>query len=346
MKRYRCRCGQPIFFDNSQCINCGAPLGFDPGTLTLYALTETAEGWRSDEGYLFRHCGNRIDYGNCNWLIEVNDDQAYCLSCRLNRTIPNLSSQRNIDYWNHLEVAKRRLLYTLLHLGLPVRSKQPDWPHGLAFDFIEDQRSNPDVEHEFVTTGHESGVITINVAEADDVIRAMARKRMDERYRTLLGHFRHESGHYYLSLLASTDAQRDAFRLTFGDDTDYAEALTTYYRDGPPADWPSRYISAYAAAHPEEDWAETWAHYLHMYATMETAAEYGVISDDHSADDFAHQLEQWRALTVIMNELNRSMGARDAYPFVVTETVAGKLKYVHDLIIDYQSRGDGGQASL
>jgi len=329
MKRFKCRCGQPVFYENTTCIRCGEKLGFSPLTLQIHTLYKADGKFRDHEGTLFRLCRNRIDHANCNWLLPGQSKVSYCQSCRLNRTIPNLSTPQNEAYWSELERAKRRLLYTLLALGLPVTSKKPDWPYGLAFDFIEDQRSNPNVDETFVSTGHKNGVITINVAEADDVTRAMTRKHMLESYRTLLGHFRHESGHYYFEILLS---DREAFRSWFGDErSDYNQDLANYYASGPPPDWRQNFISAYAAAHPLEDWAETWAHYLHIVDSMDTAHAYGLAV--HTLDDgFADGLTDWMQLTVILNELNRSMGMRDPYPFVITTPVAGKLQFIHQVI--------------
>ena len=127
-------------------------------------------------------------------------------------------------------------------------------------------------------TGHLNGVVTINVSEADDAERERRRAGLAEPYRTLLGHMRHEVGHYYWKRLVTGDADRLArFRELFGDDRDdYAAALTRHYQSGPPQDWQDRFVSAYASAHAWEDWAETWAHYLHMTDTIEIAATCGV----------------------------------------------------------------------
>ena len=251
-------------------------------------------------------------------------------ACRLNRTIPNLAKAANREYWNLIEDAKRRLVYALLSMNLPVLSQTRGWPHGLAFDFIEDHASGDVAER--VLTRHEDGVITINVAEADDVIRTMARRQMNERYRTLLGHFRHESAHYYFDTLINDATQRAAFRDLFGDERqDYQQALDTYYANGPPAHWEGRHISAYATAHPAEDWAETWAHYLHIHDCLETALAHGLVPP--SGASFAAMLETWQGLSVALNELNRSIGLSDAYPFVISPAVAGKLEFVHALLV-------------
>ena len=337
MKRFKCRCGQPVFFENTLCMQCGALLGFDPWTLELLTLTRENNLLRSDAGAFYRQCRNWLEHDNCNWLVPAGGEKDYCIACDLNRTIPNLSTPNNIAYWNRLEHDKRRLIYTLLRLGLPVLSKGPDWPYGLAFDFIEDQRSNPHVERPYVTTGHRDGVITINVAEADDVMRTMARKHMNEAYRTVLGHFRHESGHYYFEILYRGDEVIRSFREQFGDERqDYVAALLHYYEAGPPQGWRERHISAYAAAHPLEDWAETWAHYLHISDSLETATDYHLTAHDLS-EDFSQGLVDWMQLTIVLNELNRSLGMRDPYPFVISALVASKLAFIHELIAPYSA---------
>ena len=90
----------------------------------------------------------------------------------------------------------------------------------------------------------------------------------------MLGHLRHEIGHYYQPLLV-TDWER--CRELFGDDReDYGAAMERHYASGPPADWPERFVSAYATMHPWEDWAETFAHYLHIRDVLQTAVAYGV----------------------------------------------------------------------
>ncbi len=318
-------------------MRCGRRLGFDPSSLTMRALEPGSDpdSWiaagESQANYAFHLCRNWIEHAVCNWLVPVEHGQDYCLGCRLNRTIPNLSVPRNRELWARLESAKHRLLYGLLRLGLPVE------PGTLFFDFLEDQRTNPFVEQEHVSTGHWNGVITINVAEADSVAREAVRKQMAELYRTLLGHFRHESGHYYWDIVLDSEQKRDAAREVFGDErTDYAEALDKHYREGPTADWQARYVSAYAASHPSEDWAESWAHYLHITDALETAAACGLIRDDPPTDEW---LSRWMSLSVALNELNRSLGIDDVYPFALQPPVIAKLDFIHRRVLSLTSPG-------
>ena len=276
-------------------------------------------------------CKNAVDFEVCNWLAH-GFENSFCISCNLNETIPNLMEPTRRNWWKSLETAKRRLIYSLLRLQLPIVGKESD-PKGLAFQFIEDQRTNPDVLEELVTTGHLDGLITINIAEADLVNRAISRQYTGELYRTLLGHFRHESGHYYYNILINNDSLLAQFRQLFGDETvSYDEALNKYYaaKDSLPLD-PDK-ISHYAQSHPWEDWAETWAHYLHMIDTLETAKDYGLHQGSIRFGNFDETLLKWSELTLLLNSLNRSMGLEDAYPFVLSETALTKLRFVHGLI--------------
>lgn len=332
MKRFSCACGQPVFFDSTACVHCRGWLGFDPIRLELIPVYETSGGlWSDEAGINFKRCANWVEYDNCNWLVQAYDSDSYCLSCRLNRTIPDLTDSGNLERWRSAEAAKRRLIYSLLSIKLTVNSRVRGWPFGLAFDLVEDQRSNPDVMEEFVLTHHADGIITLNIHEADDVVRVGVRIMMNERYRTVLGHFRHESGHYYFQQLVTAGAVVADFRALFGDErNNYAAALERAYRDGPPDDWYLRYISAYAATHPAEDWAESWAHYLHILDGLETAASYQLTQP--VTDDFDAALDEWSRFSVALNEVNRALGLADAYPFVISQPVADKLRFVHGVV--------------
>ena len=298
-----------MFFRNTQCVNCGSQLGFEPRRLTMVALIpgSAPDLWRvggQPEGPVYRCCTNRQSASACNWLIEAaaNDDcddaasddprRGLCQACRLTRRMFDVTRPVNQERWRQLETAKRRLLAQLLALGLPV-SERTDAGQGLAFDLLEAQPGG-----EPVLTGHHDGVITLNVVEADDAHREAIRAAMGEPYRTLLGHFRHEVGHYYWDRLVRDDAPRLAqFRALFGDErADYAKALEKHYRDGPPPGWALRYLSSYASTHPWEDWAETWAHYLHITDTVDTAASFGI--DGAQAEAESEPFDEkhlWRA---------------------------------------------------
>lgn len=327
MRRFYCGCGQEIFLENNHCTHCGRSLGYDHGSAQMVALEPVGERWqRLSDGMPVRICANRENYGVCNALVAIDDSHALCPTCRLNHTIPDLSRPENLKRWASLEEAKRRLIFGLLALKLPLQAPVAGYPRGLSFDFLEDQRTNPDATEAFVTTGHRDGVITINVLEADDVQRVWQRELSGERYRTLLGHLRHEVGHYYFELLVP---ERAGFSALFGDPAlPYSEALARHYRDGPLAGWEQHYISAYASAHPLEDWAECFAHYLHMVDTLETASARSVIPPLSGNETIEQRLGVWDGLAVTLNELNRSLGLRDAYPFVVTPVVADKLRFI------------------
>ncbi|WP_341676501.1 putative zinc-binding peptidase [Niveibacterium sp. SC-1] len=354
--RYRCRCGRPIFFRNSRCLGCGAELGLETTRLRLFALApgRSPGTWRisgsGTRSRLYRRCANYESPAGCNWLVPISEQEELCVACRLNRTIPDLSVPENAEWWRRIEIAKRRLVTQLLTLGLPVMPRTgEDAERGIAFDFLRQVEGEPPV-----MTGHASGVITLNVEEADDARREAIRGAMNEPYRTLLGHLRHEIGHYYWDRLVHGTPWLEDFRRLFGDERqDYAEALKRNYEQGPPADWRSHYVSTYAASHPWEDWAETWAHYLHMADTVHTAIGFGLdtshmeseiepfgpealfVQDHPQAQRFLDFLNAWVELTTVFNELSRCMGQPDFYPFVLPAPAVAKLHFI-DLVVRSQ----------
>lgn len=284
---------------------------------------------------MVRLCTNATEYGVCNWAVSADDSNPYCCSCRLNTKIPDPNDPEALDAWAHIEAAKRRLIYTLNNLELPVEPKWLD-PRGLAFSFEKPRPGQP------VFTGHNYGLITINVDEADDPFREKQRLLMGEAYRTLLGHFRHEIGHYYWSRLVEDTGHIAEFRDLFGDERlDYAGALGTHYEQGPPSDWHKHYVSSYATMHPWEDWAECFAHYLHIVDTLETAQAGGLALRLEAdalelgalhLDNFDDMIGAWFPLTVALNNVNRSMGQPDLYPFVLPDAVVNKLRFIHDIV--------------
>lgn len=293
-------------------------------------MKSVSEGPAAEQGQL-KLCKNYDDYNVCNWFVS-NPDDSYCESCQLNHTIPNLMEADRRRWWRSLEHAKRRLIYSLMTLKLPVHSKQVE-ENGLAFQFIEDKRTNPGVVEDYVSTGHLDGMITINIAEADHVKREMTRQFIGELYRTLLGHFRHESGHYYFNRLVTEGPVLERFRELFGDERrDYDEALKAYYELKASGGRDHDYISFYAQSHPLEDWAEVWAHYLHMVDTLETAGDFQMQQGAEASDDIDETLMKWSELTIMLNSLNRSMGLEDAYPFYLSDLTFKKLRFVHYLI--------------
>jgi hypothetical protein len=289
----------------------------------------------------YRLCVNYEHNSVCNWAVPSQDDAEACLSCRLTQWSPELADEAHRQAWFRLETAKRRLVYTLQHLRLPLLGKQQDGARGLAFEFRAETPWQP------ALTGHANGLITINVAEADDAIREQRRANLQEAYRTLLGHFRHESGHYYWDRLVANSEHLWGFRALFGDEQqDYSAALQRHYQQGAPADWQTRCISAYASSHPWEDWAESWAHYLHMIDVTETAVSCGLTlrpknpaGPSLEADprmirrrDFTEVMDAWFAVTYVLNNLNRSMGQQDAYPFILSDPAIDKLRFVHRVV--------------
>ena len=358
-KVWPCRCGQSLFFRNSQCLACLAALGYQPEQSRLSSLQpgEQPDTWVLDadpQAGLFRRCANLDTPAACNWLLPDNGRDTLCIACSLNRTIPDLSIPENPERWRKVETAKRRLVAQLITFGLPVIPKTVDENTGLAFDFI-----GVDPDGKPPMTGHASGLITLDIKEADDAHREYVRQQMREPYRTLLGHFRHEVGHYYWDRLIANSHWLEAFRELFGDErASYAEALERHYQQGAPLDWQSRYVSAYATMHPWEDWAETWAHYLHMMDAVDTALGFGMSAREMDFDyqpfppetlyDAEHTggaaflsfVNAWIELAGMLNELSRSMGQPDFYPFVVPAAVITKLHFIHLVIQEEGGRAD------
>ncbi len=350
MKPFHCdACGGLVFFENNTCGKCGHPLGFLPALLDLSAL-EPAEGdaFRAlapaarDQTY--RRCANGLQHDICNWLVPAEDAEPFCVACRLNEMVPDLSVGGNRERWYLLECAKRRLIYTLLKLRLPLDAVATEGRPALRFLFLGDNGNAAPI-----LTGHHSGVITLNIAEADDAVREARRVSLHEPLRTLLGHFRHEIAHYYWDRLIAGSGWLERFRTLFGDERDdYAVALKRHYENGPSPDWLERGVSAYASAHPWEDWAETWAHYLHIIDTIETAAGFGLTlrprhpsAESMTADPkkaakeeagFDLILATWFPLTYALNSLNRGMGLSDLYPFVLSAAAIEKLRFIHEVV--------------
>ena len=354
MKTFHCQyCGNPIFFENVQCLQCDSALAFLPDRLNMAAVEPAGEQdealWRprvrgrKPSPARYRLCHNHTTQNACNFAVPADDPNPLCVSCRLTRVLPDLSQPENPARWYRLEVAKRRLFYTLAKLGLVATAPKEGQADGPVFEFLAELPGQP------VMTGHSQGVITINVAEADDAERVRRRIEMHEPYRTLLGHVRHESGHYYWDRLIDEGGRAEGFRAIFGDERqDYQQALQDHYaRGGTLPDWQERFVSEYASSHPWEDWAETWAHYLHMVDLLETAASYNMrltvpgqevdIEElvnplETGQPDFDTLVQQWVPLTLLVNSLNRSLGQEDAYPFVLSPPALEKLRYVHDVI--------------
>ncbi|EJL92380.1 hypothetical protein PMI16_01044 [Herbaspirillum sp. CF444] len=366
MKTFHCdNCARQVFFENTLCENCGWLLGYQPELQIISSFAPAAEmpgvnddgatapRWRSinpvNQGRLFRQCSNYAQEDVCNWMIDDGGDNALCASCRLTTVIPSLAVEQNRLLWKRLEVAKRRLLHTLWTLHLQPTPRPEDTHTGLAFEFLEEAPHGPRV-----MTGHAEGVITINIAEADPAYREQMREQMAEPYRTLLGHFRHESGHYYFDRLIAGTTRIDAFRRIFGDETvNYTDSLQRHYDNGPSPDWNQQFVSVYASSHPWEDWAETWAHYLHMFDTLETAYSCGVQLHPKNRSEqqltinaspvnvasFDELIVDWFALTYVLNSLNRSIGMPDSYPFTLSTPVLDKLRFVHEVVMECMHGG-------
>ncbi|MBY2941031.1 MULTISPECIES: zinc-binding metallopeptidase family protein [Rhizobium] len=349
MKLFACdNCDQVVHFDNRRCVRCNHRLGFLPGDLAMHALEPRDETlWQlvSNPDRDVRFCAN-ASLDICNWLVDGDGESEFCVACRHNRLVPNTDTQDGIDRWRRISQAQRHLFYSLLRWKLPHPDRAQDPQGGLVFDFLEDSiESNGYVVP--AMTGHEEGLITIRAAEADDATREQARNSMNEPYRTLLGHFRHEAGHFIWNKLVRDRGGLADFRRVFGDERqDYATALQTHYAGGAPLGWQDDFISAYAASHPWEDFAECFAHYLHIVDTLETARAFGIAIDPRGHEEISGEVDfipyrarsaeqlvsAWVPLSIAINAIQRSMGQPDSYPFVLSTPVVAKLEYLHRLI--------------
>jgi hypothetical protein len=299
------------------CLSCGSLLGFDPSRLEL-----VLDGGR-------QHCSNQL-IARCNWLVD--DGQALCLSCRLTTVRPADTEPGAIAAFADAEAAKRRLIAQLLSIGLRVDG-------GVSFELLS-SRQRP------VVTGHEAGVITLDLSESDDAHREFVRLQLGEPYRTVLGHMRHEIAHYYWPMLVAPDPTLLAeFRDRFGDERDpYEAALTRHYGEGPPSKWEQTHVSQYATMHPWEDWAETFAHYLHIESGLSTAHSLGLSVGEPSRSsgrrawstpesiEIGDMIGRWLGMTFALNGMSRSIGRGDLYPFVLSPVVVTKLDFVHRVV--------------
>jgi hypothetical protein len=322
-------CGQLVFFANTACVRCGTSFVFDPERRVMRVLGDGVE-----------RCGQAQRNG-CNWIAATHDGR--CRSCELTRTVPEVDDDVVLARLRVAEEAKRRLFLQVRSLGLTLEPRDEARGTGVAFDLLQGTPGQP------VMTGHLGGIITLDLAESDDVHRERVRTKLSEPYRTVLGHLRHEIGHSFFPVLVGA-ADLDAVRARFGDETaDYQAALDRHYRDGAPTGWAEDHISEYATMHPAEDWAETFAHYLHIRGVLQTAASYGLRLDGPQLpvapsiplhadparldpDDLDAVIATWLPLSFALNAVTRSMGEGDLYPFVLAPRVLAKLAVIHDLV--------------
>jgi hypothetical protein len=341
MRDFICpNCGQHLSFENSVCLSCGSRLGFslEDKAFLVIATGEDSEHGGAVDAADYQLCAN-LHAAKCNWLVKVAPVRRLCQSCVLTRTRPNNTDTEAMAAFALAEQAKRRLIAELYELKLPIVGRDEDREYGLAFDLLSSATQK-------VFTGHDNGVITLDLAEGDDVHREQLRTSMDEPYRTLLGHFRHEVGHYYFyRLVGTSSAYQQRFTELFGDpDADYQAALDRHYSEGAPKGWEKNYVSSYATMHPAEDWAETFAHYLHIRDTLDTAAAFTFAPANATFDrkqlgpsGFDTIIELWVPLAWALNMVNRSMGKDDLYPFVLPVPVLEKMRFIHTVIDEVTS---------
>ncbi len=327
MKAFSCRvCGNALYFENSLCVSCGTALGYSRNEHEIVPVDEDGR-YVDREGLVWHVCAN-LNLSGCTWLATVEGGQ--CFSCDLTRTRPADDDLEGLSQYPVAESAKRRLVVELDARGLPITTRDEDPEQGLCFDMLSSVEEN-------VVIGHADGVITIDLAEGDDAHRVKVQSELDEPYRTMLGHLRHEVRHYFESVLVRGEERMDACRELFGDESkDYQAEIDRHYSEGPPEDWQESYISTYATMHPFEDFAETFAHWMHLSDTVETARAYGLTTVDPSAFTLFSDLVTgvWIPLSTALNQINRAMGSDDLYPFVIPPPVLDKLDFVAALARD------------
>jgi len=294
-----------------------------------------------------RFCANEVN-DICNWSVPAESNSNFCPACSHNRLVPDASTEEGVEQWRRLSQAQRHLFYSMLRLRLPHPNRDVDPQGGLVFDFLVDEVA-PDGSIIPAMTGHDEGLIAIRAAESDDATREQIKSNMNEPYRTMLGHFRHEVGHFIWNKLVRDADRLEACRAVFGDEReDYGEALKRNYEQGPRPGWQDTFISSYASVHPWEDFAECFAHYLHIVDTLETAHAFGiaiepeghreletdVAFEPYSARSAQQLVDAWIPLTVALNSMQRSMGEADLYPFVLVPAVVEKLEFMHKLLHD------------
>ncbi|MBD8024261.1 zinc-binding metallopeptidase family protein [Microbacterium gallinarum] len=334
----RCpHCRHFVYLDALTCPNCEAELGYHIVTREFFGLRQGRVTIMDKTWYT---CSNRE--WACNWLVREDAPAGRCFSCRLTRRQPDADDTVALEKLAKTEEAKRRLLLQLGDLGLPI----VPWdvtPGGLGFDLISSLSDGKPV-----MIGHANGIITIDLAESLDDRREALRVRLGEPYRTILGHLRHEVGHYYQNVLLTDDEAWARCRGLFGDErASYKEALSRHYKLGAPPEWHESFISEYATMHPWEDFAETFAHYLHITGTLQTAAVIGihldatvtnlrdtdvVPLDSYRDEPVQRLLSDWEWMSQGFNRINRAMGFGDLYPFTIVGPVRHKLEFVHDIV--------------
>ncbi len=319
MRAFLCRvCDSPLVIEDVECPVCLTPTGY--ARLEGDMVPVVNGTYLDADGARWSRCRN-MELSGCNWLVGYEGEQ--CFSCGLTRTRPPGADLEGLALYPVAEGAKRHLIAELDRIGLPIVTRAEDPDRGLCFDLLSSV-------NEKIIMGHNRGAVTIDLAEGDDVIRVKMQREFREPFRTMLGHFRHEIGHYYEMLLVRGDERIGQTRELFGDESaPYQEAIERHYLEGPPRGWEATYISSYATMHPFEDFAESFAHFLHIRDAVDTANNFGLIGADDDLVNFGDLVRNtWTPLATALNQINRSMGRRPLYPFRLADRVIEKLDFV------------------
>jgi hypothetical protein len=348
-------CEHELDFESMSCSNCDSPVGYvsDRRDVVVLVANEPTRYTVTGDAAVHWRCLN-ASWG-CNWMLPADEGDVWCLSCRLTRGRPDEADPVAVSAWSAAEAAKRRLVFQLGELGLPIEPRSSTTPQGLAFDLVHIPGASG-------VTGHDRGIITLDLNEADERHRDELRRNLGESFRTLIGHLRHEVGHYYFTHLVRQDDEIAEFRALFGDERiDYSAALDEHYRrarTGTDASDHSGFVTGYAAAHPLEDWAETFAHYLHTLDGLQTADSHGLSATRREAgrpvnrrrragdeQSYSSILERWLPVAEMINAIADGLGSSRPYPFTLSPVVVTKLEFVHACVTAHSDRKDTYAAS-
>ncbi len=348
-------CHHELDFESSSCSNCHSLVGYVSDRREVVVIVPDGPARYIVDGHPTAQWRCLNASWGCNWMLPADEGDVWCLSCRLTRGRPDEADPAAVVAWSAAEAAKRRLVFQLGELGLPIEQRSSTTPQGLAFDLVH-------VPGAAGVTGHDRGLITLDLSEADDRHRDELRRTLGESFRTLIGHLRHEVGHYYFAHLVSHADEIAEFRALFGDERiDYSAALVEHYRlarTGAEAADLGRFVTGYAAAHPLEDWAETFAHYLHTLDGLQTADSHGLAATSPDADgrvnrrrragdvkSFASILQRWLPVAETINAIADGLGSSRPYPFTLSPVVVTKLEFVHARVTAHSDREDSYAAS-
>ena len=343
MRRFTCEsCAEEVAFDALRCASCSSPLGYVPAQQAVKVLHPAAGAVSfsiSGDDAEFWRCPNSAR--GCNWVLPAGTGDIWCRSCGLTPGRPDETNPDALAAWSTAEAVKRRLVHQLDHLALPIDPRSDATPDGLAFDLVY-------VPGQFGPAGKVDEAVTLDLADADVQDVGAPPRRVHAPFRTLIGNLRHKVGHHYWHRLVGQSDHVTPFRRLFGDErADYPAAIEPH-QAAVAHHWDaSRFVTGRAESHPFEDWAETFAHYLHILDATDTAEAYrlpdgqcemGRPQSSPGGGTFAEILRLWRPTAPAVNALAASLGLPAVYPFQLTGVVLQKFEFVHARVTAHAHR--------